>query len=67
MTGLLWQRIDLTAHVRRQATKPESWVVEALDIDGDGACYVTTFFGPDGAKRAMDYAIAAYGNYSYAP
>jgi len=26
---------------------PEEWQVEAIDNAGDGACYVTTFSGPD--------------------
>jgi hypothetical protein len=40
---------------------PDTWRAEAIDHDGDGACYVVTFTGPDSRKRAEMYAEWANG------
>lgn len=32
------------------------WVVEAINMDGDGEIYVTVFAGPESKKRASEYA-----------
>jgi hypothetical protein len=46
-------RINLPAMVFQVGVSPEEWQVEAIDDAGDGACYVTTFSGPN-AHRASN-------------
>ncbi len=35
---------------------PGDWRVEAINIDGDGECYVAIFSGPQAKERAEEYA-----------
>lgn len=37
-------------------TIPESYRVEAIDYENDGACYVAIFSGPLAKERAEEYA-----------
>jgi hypothetical protein len=43
---------------------PETWIVEALDVACDGACYVDEFTGTGTLSTAKDRAIA-YARASY--
>ena len=49
------------------STSPEEWKVEAIDNEGDGACYVTTFSGPGARDRAHDYARIAFSRIDPVP
>lgn len=35
---------------------PDSWVVEAINYEGDGEIYSALFSGPDAEIRAREYA-----------
>jgi len=34
----------------------ESWRVEAIDFEGEGICFLTTFLGHAAEERAKEYA-----------
>ena len=46
--------------IEQRLSRPECWVVEAIDRDGDGECYLTAFSGPRANERAREYAAAKY-------
>jgi hypothetical protein len=58
------KHLDATVYRLREAG-PETWVVEAIDVTGDGACYVDRFtgtgMGSAARERAISYARASYG------
>lgn len=37
------------------------WLVEFIDMDGDGDCYMTRFSGPKAEERARAYAALQNG------
>jgi hypothetical protein len=53
-------RSKLTAQIVKRDTVPEEWVVEAIDVEGDGSIEMTVFIGPDAHDRAIDYASNRY-------
>jgi hypothetical protein len=55
-----FDRIHLKAEVVRRPGRPESWAVEAIDIDGDGDAFVAVFSGPGSKTRALEYGHAKF-------
>lgn len=46
----------MTYNVTQDRDNGSIYRAEAIDYDGDGSCYVVSFFGPNAAQRADDYA-----------
>jgi hypothetical protein len=42
--------------VAQDTAFPCEWRVEAIDLDGDGDCFVALFSGPEAEARAKEYA-----------
>jgi len=53
----------IIAEIVRCDTAPESFKVEAIDMENDGDIEVTIFSGPESADRAKEYAAARYADY----
>lgn len=51
-------------NVVQDRSNTHDWRVEAINTDGEGACEVAVFSGPDSKGRAMRFAGVEYG---YAP
>jgi hypothetical protein len=54
------KQINLPAEVVERDSTPETWAVEAIDVDGDGDVYVSLFSGPKARARAVEYAEEKY-------
>lgn len=52
----------LNAEVVKRRDTPGAWGVEAIDIGGDGQCFVTIFAGPQARERAVEYAHVKYAS-----
>lgn len=52
---------DLQVEVVERRDTPGAWAVEAININGDGECYLAVFSGPDAPARAAEYASMKYG------
>jgi hypothetical protein len=46
----------MTYEVAESKGYPGEWRVEAINMEGDGECYVTLFCGPLAQERAREYA-----------
>ena len=52
--------MDIFVVITKNGGTPETWTVEACDIDDDGSVDVTIFSGHDAQARARDYAAWKY-------
>ena len=50
----------LPAEVVERKDTPGAWGVEAIDVAGDGECYVAVFSGPRAKELAREYALTKY-------
>lgn len=50
----------LKAEVIQRKDAPDSWGVEAIDFNGDGAIEMAVFSGPKAKERAYEYARSKY-------
>ena len=50
----------MQAELTQDKTDPNSYRVEAIDIEGDGDCQVAIFSGPDAFGRAIAFAGGNY-------
>lgn len=57
------KRLNLAATVYQSEGPPPTWVVEAIDMEGDGDVYMAVFQGPDAEGLAEEYAAQKYESY----
>lgn len=54
--------MNASISVFKSGQNPQTWTVEACDIDHDGSVDVTIFSGPGAEARAREYAQWKYGD-----
>ena len=52
---------NLNVEICERKDAPGVWAVEALNLQGDGECYLTLFSGPNAKGRAIEYRDWKYG------
>ena len=58
---MIEQVTSFDVDVVERSGAPGAWGVEAIDMQGDGDCYLAVFSGRDAESRAREYASLKYG------